>query len=82
MFLQHLKKKNIDKFYFLLADKLESFLKLILTFWMCLAISSQSTHNFFVWIAFMQQKVAILNQGEVSISQSNSCKKMSSPQKL
>ena len=61
IFLQYIKKRNIDKFIFCMQVNMKNSCKVIPTFWVCFARPSQSSHNFSVWFMVMQQKVAISN---------------------
>ena len=53
IFLQYLKKKILLKFVFCIQTSMKVSYKLILTFWVCLARSSQSTHNLSNWLGLV-----------------------------
>ena len=53
IFLQYLKKKILLKFVFCIQTSMKVSYKLILTFWVCLARPSQSTHNLSNWLGLV-----------------------------
>ena len=50
--LNYLKKEVRDGVIFCLQINMKVSYKVILTFWVCLARPSQSTHNFSVWLGW------------------------------